>query len=277
ISAAALGTDTAGSIRIPAAFNGIAGYRASRGWVSLEGVVPLAPNFDTLGFLAPSVADIVFIASVLKREAPTAQEPPTIIIDESLLKRANMTTPVARIIATYIESLPESRISRRKIGAMHCAMDILAEAGWPGGYEAYLQYREAIAGPDRSLIDPRIVARLEKAAQMPPGNLRRTYRARGELMEAMAAELGNSVLLMPTVPHVAPLLEPLEDDAELFAKTNMETLSLTMLGSFLDLPTVAMPAGKTEDGLHVSVSYSARCGADEIVLADALWIEKRVN
>jgi aspartyl-tRNA(Asn)/glutamyl-tRNA(Gln) amidotransferase subunit A len=78
---------------------------------------------------------------------------------------------------------------------------------------------------------------------------------------------------MPTAPHVAPLLAPLEADPELFARVNLQTLAMTMPGSLLDTPAVAMPSGVDADGLPTSVQIMRAQGDDDTLLRIAAALE----
>ncbi|MBU6489610.1 MAG: hypothetical protein KGQ57_17585, partial [Burkholderiales bacterium] len=106
--------------------------------------------------------------------------------------------------------------------------------------------------------------------------LRRDHAARAsECFDgALLHELGDeAVLITPTVKHVAPELAALEADDHLFAATNLETLSLTMPGSFLDMPGVAMPSGVDRQGMPTSVLFSVPQGHDDRLLRTCLAIE----
>ena len=93
----------------------------------------------------------------------------------------------------------------------------------------------------------------------------------------MHDELAGALLITPTVAHVAPPLAALENDAALFAQANLATLRLTMPGSLLDMPGIAMPTGHDGDGLATSVLLSLPAGDDERLLRMALSIEYRLT
>lgn len=110
-----------------------------------------------------------------------------------------------------------------------------------------------------------------------PDRVARMRQARRQLMEAIASELDGAVLVLPTVKHVAPLLAPLEADADLFARVNLATLSLTMVGSLLNMPGIALPSGTGEAGLSTSVLFSLPSGEDDRLLAAGLAIEAALH
>jgi len=98
-----------------------------------------------------------------------------------------------------------------------------------------------------------------------------------KLMTAIKNELDGALLVIPTVKHVAPPLAPLENDDALFAAVNIETLSLTMIGSLLDMPGMAIPSGKDNAGLATSTLFSTTRGLDDQLLSAALAIESALT
>src|SRR5258708_30552735 len=91
------------------------------------------------------------------------------------------------------------------------------------------------------MLDLRVRERLERARSFSAVDLVHLWHARERLRAQIAAELDGATLVMPTVVHVAPAMEPLERDLDLFFKVNAATLRLTMAGSFLRMPGVKLP------------------------------------
>lgn len=277
----ALGTDTAGSLRVPPAFNGVYGYRATSTRYSMSGVRPLAPSFDTLGTIARTAADLLVLDSLIestatcRRQERTASE---IVVDRDFLSTCAMTPAVEKAVGLMIEDLRRSgaRVVFRRVEQLSRTLDLIRENGWPAGAEAYQQHADLLASPARSEIDPRVVSRLELGAQMDKQVVANTMSRRLPYSREFARQLGDALVLIPTVKHVAPLLEPLELDTATFARVNLETLSLTMIGSFLDVPVVALPAGVDEEGQPISVSIIGSMGEDATVLRNAADIEARL-
>ena len=96
-------------------------------------------------------------------------------------------------------------------------------------------------------------------------------------MLSMLHELDGALLITPTVKHVAPLLAALEDDDDWFAASNLATLALTMPGSLLDMPGVAMPSGVDEQGLPTSLLICAPRGHDDRLLRACLAVESALQ
>jgi aspartyl-tRNA(Asn)/glutamyl-tRNA(Gln) amidotransferase subunit A len=276
----AIGTDTAGSVRVPAAFNGLIGFRASRCRYDLSGVHPLAVTLDTLGPIARTVLDCVLLDGAMRGcpdddAAETPLEQARFIVDASLLSEPALESDVRANWLSVANRLREHgmRVEARPIDALLRARRLIATQGWLGAIEARRLYRREIEGARAGLIDPRVRHRLLAASDL-DSNAERCIRVRrAELMSAIARELDDAILITPTVKHVAPPLAALEADEDLFARFNLETLSLTMPGSLLDMPGVAMPSGVDRQGLPTSVLFSAPQGHDTRLLRICLAVE----
>jgi aspartyl-tRNA(Asn)/glutamyl-tRNA(Gln) amidotransferase subunit A len=272
------GTDTAGSIRIPAAFNGLAGYRASQARYDRRGIFPLADTFDTAGQIARTVADCALADAVIRATRPPAAsniQNLQFVADTSLLDDSRIEDAVRNCLIRAMQSLAEAgaRVDVRALKTPSAVLDLIQTKGWAGGYEAYQLHRQTLASAEADLIDPRVATRLRAAGQMPDERYAELLNDRIRLQAALTQELDGAVLVMPTVAHTAPLMAPLIEDRELFAKTNLATLRLTMIGSFLDLPSMAIPAGVDENRLATSLSLSLPQNEDDRLLAAALSVE----
>ena len=279
----AIGTDTGGSVRIPAAFNGVTGYKSSEGRISTESVFPLSRTLDTIGPLALTVEDCVLTDAVLRGavgEGVTRADPrglrlfvpETVVLDdlEPGVAEAFEAT-LARLEATG------AQITRGPLPEFAQAARLAGELGTIAAVEAYDQHRARVDGPERDRIDARVVARIEMGKRMSAHDLLTLQNARAAAMRTLAARLDGALLAMPTAPHVAPLTAPLEADVELFHRVNLKTLRNTAIGNFLNLPGVAMPNGTGEGGMPTSFLLSAPGGEDTRLLSAALALEPAVR
>lgn len=274
----AIGSDTGGSIRVPAAFNGLVGYKPSQARFPLEGVFPLGKSLDSLGPLATTVQDCLWLDAAMRGHArPTmaAARPGRIIFDPRILDEPGTEDAVRGNTLAFVDRLAVAGVSVEEGGleAFDAARETIRTIGWLGGYEAYELHRETVA-THGGRMDPRVVARLGAAASFPPDTMVQLRKIRARLVDAVRRELDGALFLLPTVKRVAPLLAPLLADNQLFAATNLSILLLTMPGSYLDMPGVALPSGSDADGQPTSVLLSAASGNDDAVLAAALWIEQ---
>jgi len=279
IVAAAIGTDTAGSVRVPAAFNGLVGFKTSHRRYDKAGVFPLADTFDSIGPLAATVADCAWLDAALRAEveptAATAADAPHFAADTALLDDPDLESAVRANLVAQLDRLAArgARVDFRPIEFLARTREAIRQHGWLGAAEALALHRDALASTKREQIDPCVVARLEAARSIGDDSQALLRALRRQLVGEAADELGGATLVMPTVKHVAPPLGPLRDDIALFTRTNLATLSLTMLCSFLDMPGLAIPSGQDPQGLPTSVLYSRPSGEEDELLSVGLWIE----
>jgi aspartyl-tRNA(Asn)/glutamyl-tRNA(Gln) amidotransferase subunit A len=278
----AVGTDTGGSIRVPCAFNGLTGYRASVARYSRAGMLELSATLDTSGPLATNISDCVaFDAAVRGIDAVLVNESAPVagarfIVDPTLLERYAVTEPVAANFERFIERLEAAGavIERRPIAALRDFSILMRDQGWLGSLEAFDVHRELLDSPDAARIDQRVRARLEASRMVPSDRLDQLVARRMVLIADFRKEIAGATLIMPTTPHVAPVAAPLEADPDLFARVNMQTLSMTMPGSFLDTPAIAMPSGTDADGLPTGVQLMRAQDDDDALLRIAAAISE---
>lgn len=275
-----VGTDTAGSIRIPAAFNGLVGYRASTARYPRGGMTALAPTLDTGGPLARTVADCMAFDAVVRGAsfiAPCASlRTQRFVIDPGWLSGYTLEPAVARDFEQFVARLRETgaRVEAHAFASLSKVRDLGARYGWLGAIEAFETHRALLESSEAEGLDPRVRGRLEASRDLSDGRLDTLHAARAGLLTLFRDELGDATFVAPTVAHVAPPLDPLEADPERFSRINLATLALTMPGSFLDTPAIALPAGADDGGWPTSVQLMRARGDDDALLAVALAIEK---
>lgn len=276
----AIGTDTAGSIRIPAAFNGLVGYKASTARYSMKGVHPLAITLDSLGPLANTVADCVALDAGMRGFKDAAIEAANLsslrfVVDDGVMSDPALQPVVQYNLLSMMARLRAAgaKVERRSVIAVARTRELIAHEGWLGAIEAWRLLGTIVEGPQGHRMDRRVRHRLRAAREIDPANETRIRHLRAELMSTIERELDGAILVIPTVKHVAPPMAPLENDDALFASVNLETLSLTMIGSLLDMPGVAIPSGRDSIGLATSTLFSTTQGCDEQLLSACLAIE----
>jgi aspartyl-tRNA(Asn)/glutamyl-tRNA(Gln) amidotransferase subunit A len=277
----AMGTDTGGSIRIPAAFNGIVGYKGTRGRHGMGGVFPLATSLDSLGPLTRTVADAVQIDAAMRgRIAPdiTAADfhgqdvivPETVIFD-------GIEPEVAAAFEAGLKRLEKggARIRRMAFPVFSQIFALMAEYGPLVTAEAYALHRQRLSGGAAERMDPRVVARCRLGEKTSMPDYIAILEARARLIAEVADVVGDrAVIVTPTLPHVAPLVEPLIDDFDGFVKMNGHTLRNTLLGNFLDWCGVSLPCGTGAHGMPAGLLISGLPHRDEQVLALSLTAER---
>ena len=278
-----IGTDTGGSVRLPAAFNGIVGYKASTGRYPMAGIFPLSRTLDSLGPLANSVADCALVDRVLRGEKPVAVEPMPVsavtILVPSNVVFDGCEAAVAANFEASVERLARAgaRIERTELPAFGEALEIMGRHGSIVGAEALYLHRERIIGRAALELDPKVLKRIVSAANMSAPDLVAVQEVRARAIAATAERIGAAFVAHPTVPHVAPELAPLLVDDDTFFRVNAKTLRNTMLGNFLDWCGISLPNGQGIDGMPTALLLSAPHGRDEALLAAALALEAAVH
>jgi aspartyl-tRNA(Asn)/glutamyl-tRNA(Gln) amidotransferase subunit A len=277
----AMGTDTAGSIRIPAAFNGLVGFRSSCKRYSRQGVFPLAHTLDCVGPLARSVRDVLTIDDILRgRAKPSSLVPRSVAgqrfwVDQVVLDDERVEPAVRDNLLQCLSLLKDhgALIDLRPSPAFQATLQLIEQQGWLGAAEAFALHQPLLDSDAAARLDPRVRRRLEAARLFPASQLLNLYSARERLQQQITDELDGAFLITPSVAHVAPPLAPLEVDDELFMRTNLATLRLTMPGSLLNLPGVSLPSGCDGQGLPTGMLISAPPGEDSRLLRIALAVE----
>ena len=247
--AAALGTDTGGSCRIPAAFCGVVGYKPTARRVPIDGVLPLAPSLDSVGPLAPSVACCVVIDAILAGEAPAVPTAATLAgLRLAVPENFGLDGMDAHVSAAFDRALgvlskAGAHITRARFATFDAIPAVNAKGGFASS-EAYAWHRALLAekGP---LYDPRIRPRIERGSLQSAADYLDIVAARRRLIaEFDTATLGFDALLLPTTPIVPPRMAELEDELE-YNRLNLLILRNTAVGNFLDRCAIGLPCHRT--------------------------------
>jgi aspartyl-tRNA(Asn)/glutamyl-tRNA(Gln) amidotransferase subunit A len=275
----AIGTDTSGSIRVPAAFCGICGFKPSAERVHRRGVFPLAPTLDSVGPLALSVRDLVALDAALRgvvpRDAVEDGAPRFVVPAGELVD--DVEPAVAAAFAAAIAALDAAGVAveRRPIPALDAARAAFVTHGSLVAHEAWRTHAALLDGPDAERLDPVVLRRLRDGRALAATGRDALLAERTRLQAALRDQLGDALLLVPTTPIVAPPLAPIERDVERFLATNARALRTTMPASYLDMPGVALPL--PADGPPASLLVTGASGDDDRVLAAAQAIEARIG
>ncbi|WP_168233645.1 amidase [Pseudomonas veronii] len=277
----AMGTDTAGSIRIPAALNGLVGYRSSSRRYSRDGVFPLAHTLDSLGPLTRSVRDALVIDDLLhgriSNHRVRSLKGQRFVLEQGLL--ADVEPAVRNNLLRGVERLKAegALVEMRPCATFQATLALIQQQGWLGAFEAFALHETLLDSADAEQLDPRVRRRLEAARSLPASRLIHLIEARQRLQQQLIDDLDGALLITPTVAHVAPALAALEADDDLFVSTNLATLRLTMPGSLLDMPGVTLPSGHDAQGLPTGLLLSAPAGEDARLLRAALSVESQLT
>ncbi|MCC2653149.1 MAG: amidase [Microvirga sp.] len=276
-----IGSDTAGSVRIPAAFNGIVGFKPTQNRVPLDGAFPLSYSLDSIGPLARTVQDCADADAIMAGEEPRS-------LAGRPLAGVRVGLPRGRLFAETEEAVAdafETTLSRLSAAGArivdHDIDDLLAEfaevtaPAWLAGIEA-AEVHSGWLATRAAEFDPRVQARIAKAVATPAHTYIRMLRRRADLVRRMDARLAPvDVLALPTVAIVPPPIAPMLTDDELYFRTNLLVLRNTMIGNFFDLTGISLPAPGA--ALPVGFMMLARNGRDHDLLAIAAAVEKELG
>jgi aspartyl-tRNA(Asn)/glutamyl-tRNA(Gln) amidotransferase subunit A len=282
LSPCAIGSDTGGSIRAPASFCGIVGFKTSEGRIDKQGVFPLSRTLDTIGPMAHTVEDCVMIDMALRGQSSTSVRPinlsgvefvvpdDTGIDDAQAAVAANLQSAVKRLEAAGAKVRTKPI---RSIGAMRA---LSAQFGSMVAIEAYAEHRAVFNSADAKRMDRRVLARAlgGRVSERDAVNLQ---RGREELIAALVDELKGAVLVLPATPMTAPAIGPLERDDELFRVTNLRAIHYTFLGNLFRMCGLALPSGTDAAGLPTGVQFLSPSGDDERLLSIGLSMEKALS
>ncbi len=277
---AALGSDTGGSLRIPAALQGLVGFKNTARLTPAEGAIPLSTSLDTVGAITRSVRDAALLHGILAgRELQLPRRtlqslrigvPQTLMLDQleaGVADAFERTLALLREAGARVETL-----ELRELGE-------LAQINAGGGFapvEAWAWHRRYLVEHE-SAYDPRVARRIRRGEQMSGADYVDLLAARRDWISRMRAQLQCfDVMLSPTVPIVAPPLAPLIDDDDKFFAVNAQLLRNPSVINFLDGCALSLPCHQAAE-LPVGLMVWQHEMADDAVLAASLLIEQAIT
>jgi aspartyl-tRNA(Asn)/glutamyl-tRNA(Gln) amidotransferase subunit A len=270
----AIGSDTGGSVRIPAALCGIVGFKPSRQRVSTAGAFPLSTSLDSIGPLARSVVDCAKADVVMAGEddAPL-EDAPLAGLRLGILQGfplENLDATVSKAFAAATERLQQAgvRVTRETIALLDDMRQINAYGGIVQP-EACAIHRDRLKRRAAD-IDPNVRVRIERGCAVFAADYVGMLHARKRLVRAMDARLGGlDALVMPTTGIVAPTIAEVASP-DVFAARNAMLLRNTSIGNFFDLCGISLPLPAP---LPVGLMLLARNGHDHALLRIAAGVE----
>ena len=277
---AALGSDTGGSIRIPAALHGLVGFKNTQRLTPLEGSVPLSTTLDTACAITRSVRDAVLLHEVLAQRHVALRQrplrmlrlgvPTTLMLDE-------LEPVVAHAFARTLSTL-------RAAGAMieEFALPPLTELaglyaqGGIAAAESWAWHRQRLA-LHRARYDPRVAVRITRGEAISAADYIDLLHTRRAWIVAVQKHIAAyDALLSPTVPLVAPALAPLVADDALFFSVNARLLRNPAAVNFLDGCALSLPC-QAPDELPIGLMVWGAAMQDDVVLDASLAIETALS
>jgi aspartyl-tRNA(Asn)/glutamyl-tRNA(Gln) amidotransferase subunit A len=277
LAPAGIGSDTGGSVRIPAGFNGLVGLKVTFGRISLHGTGLLSWTLDSIGPLGRSVEDCMEILRVLagpdERDPTTLAQPPLDLperLEAGRLDRFRIALPDAKQLPPFMHpavlaAWQDAAKRLEKLGATivparlpEWAFELSKPAGAIIASEAYALHRAAIED-EKQPIGPAVRERVRGAAKLAPGEYAETLRVMAQRRRVFAEWFRPyDAILLPTLALPAPPLDEIEEQAPIPGH-------LTRPWNYLGLCGLAMPAGLHE-GLPMSVQILGKPFAERVVL-----------
>jgi amidase/aspartyl-tRNA(Asn)/glutamyl-tRNA(Gln) amidotransferase subunit A len=273
---AALGSDTGGSIRIPAALQGLVGFKNTARLTSTEGTIPLSTTLDTACAITRSVRDAVLLHEVLADRRVQLSGRPLANLRLAVPTHGMLDELDATVGAAFERSLATLRAAGARIEEIPLApLADIARINATGGFspaEAWAWHRTLLAEHE-SEYDPRVALRIRRGASMSAADYIDLLHARTRWITRMAIEMrGFDAMLSPTVPCVAPPIAPLlADDAAFFA-TNALLLRNPAVVNLLDGCALSLPC-HAPDEMPAGLMVWSGALQDDTVLDVSLAIE----
>jgi len=273
----AIGSDTGGSVRVPAALCGIVGFKPSKRRVPTEGAFPLSYTLDSIGPLARSVAECAAADAVLAGEDAGPPEPMPIEglrigIAQGLPLRGLDETVTARLFEAVNEL---GRAGVRLTPEMFPQFDDMVRVNAKGSIavaEGYAIHRERIAARGAEL-DPFVRTRIERGRDISAADYIALMRQRNAMARAMDARLADlDAILLPTSAIVAPTIAECQN-LDIAAQRNQIVLRNAAMVNFFDLCAITLPVPRGDE-LPVGLMLAARNGQDRRLLRIAAAVEK---
>ncbi len=257
----ALGTDTGGSIRVPASYCGIYGFRPTHGRISLDGVAPLAPLLDAVGWMARDPLMLETVGSVLLNEKPSSLFPKKLLVARDTFEL------LSKNLRPAVEKAVEALSSKFSV-----VQDVHLEPyGWEGhanlyrvfqGRQAWSIYGNWITEHNADIC-PSIKLRFDFTKGVTERDYEEATEFRNRIVSGFAELLsGDAVLCIPTTSNLPPLIDSSDDE---LLKNRARNMNLTGVAPLAAVPEVCIPIPRT-DRTTTGLSFMTSHGNDMMLL-----------
>ena len=271
----ALGSDTGGSIRIPAHCCGVTGWKPTWGAVSVAGALPLAPYLDTVGLLARSAVELAVAAAVLSADAYPRAEVEYVVFCDDVLSEAEPV--IRRACLDGIECMRFSGIKASRVNALSAIAAIDSHALVVMQGEAARTFGHQL---DHVAISPVLRRRFAKGLRITDAELSASRDARPQLAKDFEEKvLGKAdAAVLPVMPICTPLYSEVDPSSPSFSGRRLYELSrYCRFVNMLGFPAIAIPVGFDEHNLPIALQIIGRPGRDGDLIALAAQVQERTD
>ena len=274
---AALGSDTGGSIRIPAALQGLVGFKCTARWVPTAGAIPLSTTLDTACAITRSVRDAVLLHELLAARRVTLDPRPLSAWRLAVPRTVMLDALEPAVAAAFEHALKSLRAAGARIEDINLPdladTAALQRNGGLAAAESWAWHRHRLATRETQ-YDPRVALRIRRGEAISAADYIDLLSERRDWIVRMESALaGFDALLSPTVPILAPHIQPLIDSDEAFFAANALLLRNPSLVNLLDGCALSLPCQRA-GGWPVGLMVWGPALADDRVLAASLAIEQ---
>lgn len=273
----AVGSDTGGSVRIPAAFCGLTGYKPTARRIASGGLLPLSPSLDSIGVIAHDVASCMALDAAIAEQAlrPESQSlaqarfavPQTLVLD-------GLDEEVATAFQRALKRLAQAGA---RIEAIPCSeFAELTEINAAGGFTALesWHWHQSLIAENAEGYDPRVLSRIRRGQPLGESDLQQLRQLRASWQQRVTARVQDfDALLMPTAPLIAPTLAELAEDDEAYFRANGAALRNPSVINFLDGCALSLPCQRPGEA-PVGLMVAGLPMNDQALLGWALTIER---
>ncbi len=279
LAPAAIGSDSGGSVRVPASWNGLVGLKTTVGLIPVDGVLPLAPSLDSVGPLTRDLADANAILAVLLEHEPVDLDAASLtecrFLVPTTIVENNATEAVTKAFEAALERLGRAgaTLVRGQVKEFAEVEDIMRTPNNIMSCEAAASWGDLVAtSPERVYrpIAQRLLAGTDQSAAELAANRRRIDELRISYLKRTAEF---TAVIVPTVLIPPPPIAPLEDGGEAYGRTNFDAILTTRLGNQLNLCALTLPCGMDEDGLPVGLMLMGQPRTEDALLRTGRAVE----
>lgn len=282
LACAAIGSDTGGSVRIPASFNGIVGLKTTNGVVPKDKVTPLSTTLDTIGPMTRSVEDAwhiwrVLAAKKLKDFGPSTRKLRLLMPSNLILNQADTDVITGfEKACTAFEDMGHEVI-HQVVPELERIPELYARYGSFASHESLTLYEDLLEARGDE-VDARVAKRILEFRGRPSTDYINLVYAQQALIRTFWENYRSfDAVLAPTVAILPPSIKALEEDDALYFKTNNLCLRNTMLFNFLAGPAVSVPCYTTAAGLSVGLMVATAPNSENLALRIAALMETPKN